>query len=35
LAVLIQAFGGQRCFGHITLASCERSAVASLAAELL
>jgi PhoH-like ATPase len=35
LAVLIQAFGGQRCFGHITLASCERSVVASLAAELL
>jgi PhoH-like ATPase len=35
LAVLIQAFGGQSCFGHITLASCERSAVASLAAELL
>jgi PhoH-like ATPase len=35
LAVLIQAFGGQSCFGHITLSSCERSAVASLAAELL
>jgi PhoH-like ATPase len=35
LAVLIQAFGGQRCFGHITLTACERSAVASLAAELL
>ena len=35
LAVLIQAFGGQRCFGHVTLSSCERSAVASLAAELL
>ncbi len=35
LAVLIQAFGGQRCFGHVTLAACERSAVASLAAELL
>jgi PhoH-like ATPase len=35
LAVLIQAFGGQRCFGHVTLTSCERSAVASLAAELL
>jgi PhoH-like ATPase len=35
LAVLIQAFGGQRCFGHITLSACERSAVASLAAELL
>jgi len=35
LAVLIQAFGGQRCFGHVTLSACERSAVASLAAELL
>jgi PhoH-like ATPase len=35
LAVLIHAFGGQRCFGHVTLTSCERSAVASLAAELL
>ena len=35
LAVLIHAFGGQKCFGHVTLAACERSAVASLAAELL
>ena len=35
LAVLIQAFAGQRCFGHVTLTSCERSDVASLAAELL
>ena len=35
LAVLIQAFRGQSCFGHITLTSCERSNVASLAAELL
>lgn len=35
LAVLTQAFRGQRCFGHITLTSCERSDVASLAAELL
>ena len=35
LAVLIQAFSGQQCFGHVTLAACERSAVASLAAELL
>ena len=35
LAVLIQAFANQRCFGHITLTSCERSEVASLAAELL
>jgi PhoH-like ATPase len=35
LAVLTNAFGGQPCFGHITLTSCERSSVASLAAELL
>jgi PhoH-like ATPase len=35
LAVLTRAFSGQRCFGHITLTSCERSDVASLAAELL
>ncbi len=35
LAVLTTAFGGQQCFGHITLTSCERSGVASLAAELL
>jgi PhoH-like ATPase len=35
LAVLTQAFGGQACFGHITLTTCERSDVASLAAELL
>ena len=35
LAVLIQAFADQALFGHITLASCERSEVASLAAELL
>ncbi|MEN9505292.1 MAG: hypothetical protein RI958_1218 [Actinomycetota bacterium] len=35
LAVLIQAFRGQPCFGHITLTSCERSVVASLAAQLL
>ena len=35
LAVLIGAFRGQRCFGHITLNTCERSAVANLAAELL
>jgi PhoH-like ATPase len=35
LAVLIRAFAGQRCFGHITLTACERSEVASLAAELL
>jgi len=35
LAVLIRAFAGQECFGHITLAACERSEVASLAAELL
>ncbi|MEO7397560.1 MAG: PhoH family protein [Ilumatobacteraceae bacterium] len=35
LAVLIQVFAGQPCFGHITLSACERSEVASLAAELL
>jgi PhoH-like ATPase len=35
LAVLIHAFSGQRCFGHVTLTNCERSEVASLAAELL
>ena len=35
LAVLTNAFTGQPCFGHITLQSCERSSVASLAAELL
>jgi PhoH-like ATPase len=35
LAVLISAFGGQSCFGHVTLSACERSAVSSLAAELL
>ncbi|MFM9084320.1 MAG: PhoH family protein, partial [Actinomycetota bacterium] len=35
LAVLIHAFADQHCFGHITLSSCERSEVASLAAELL
>ena len=35
LAVLINAFSGQSCFGHVTLSACERSTVASLAAELL
>lgn len=35
LSVLSSAFAGQSCFGHITLTSCERSDVASLAAELL
>jgi PhoH-like ATPase len=35
LAVLVQAFRGQSCFGHLTLTACERSEVASLAAELL
>ncbi len=35
LAILIQAFAGQPCFGHVTLTACERSEVASLAAELL
>ena len=35
LAVLMHAFANQACFGHVTLAACERSEVASLAAELL
>lgn len=35
LSVLASAFVGQPCFGHITLTACERSDVASLAAELL
>lgn len=35
LSVLAGAFADQRCFGHITLTACERSSVASLAAELL
>ena len=35
LTVLAGAFADQRCFGHITLTACERSDVASLAAELL
>jgi len=32
VSVLIDAFAGERCFGHIRLAHCERSEVASLAA---
>ncbi len=35
LSVLTSAFADQRCFGHLTLTACERSDVASLAAELL
>jgi PhoH-like ATPase len=35
LAVLTNAFTDQPCFGHVTLMACERSDVASLAAELL
>ena len=35
IAVLIDAFAGQRLFGHVRLSHCERSEVASLAAELL
>ncbi len=35
LAVLTNAFADQPCFGHVTLTSCERSEVASLAAALL
>jgi PhoH-like ATPase len=32
VSVLIDAFDGERCFGHVRLAHCERSEVASLAA---
>jgi PhoH-like ATPase len=32
VSVLIDAFEGERCFGHIRLAHCERSEVANLAA---
>lgn len=32
VSVLIDAFEGERCFGHIRLAHCERSEIASLAA---
>lgn len=35
VSVLIDAFAGQRCFGHVRLVHCERSEVASLAAERL
>lgn len=35
LSVLATAFADQPCFGHITLTACERSDVASLAAQLL
>jgi len=35
IAVLIDAFAGQQLFGHVRLSHCERSEVASLAAELL
>ena len=35
LAVLLDAFSGQRCFGGVRLSSCERSEVAALAATLL
>jgi PhoH-like ATPase len=35
LSVLITAFAGQACFGHIRLTRGERSAVAELAARLL
>ncbi len=31
VAVLIDAFAGESCFGHVRLTSCERSEVASLA----
>jgi PhoH-like ATPase len=32
VAALIDAFAGERCFGHVRLTHCERSEVASLAA---
>jgi PhoH-like ATPase len=32
VSVLVDAFEGERCFGHIRLSHCERSEVASLAA---
>jgi PhoH-like ATPase len=35
LAVLMEAFKGQPCFGGVRLVQCERSAVASLAAQLM
>lgn len=35
LSVLVDAFAGQRCFGHVRLTKGERSRVAELAAELL
>lgn len=35
VAVLIGAFTGERCFGHVRLTHCERSEVASLAAQRL
>jgi PhoH-like ATPase len=35
VSVLIDAFAGERCFGHVRLVHCERSDVASLAADRL
>jgi PhoH-like ATPase len=35
VSVLIDAFDGERCFGHVRLSHCERSEVASLAATRL
>jgi PhoH-like ATPase len=35
LAVLLDAFRGQSCFGGVSLVTCERSSVAALAAQLL
>ncbi len=32
VSVLVDAFGGEACFGHVRLQTCERSEVASLAA---
>ncbi len=35
IPVLINAFAGEPCFGHVHLTHCERSEVASLAARRL
>jgi PhoH-like ATPase len=35
LTALVASFSGQECFGHLRLTACERSQVASLAADLL
>ena len=35
VSALVDAFGGESCFGHVRLTACERSEVASLAAQRL